>query len=127
MVRERGEHGEFVETVTLGDVLGVFDHIDGPVVTSADVADEFDLSRDAARRKLGKLYDQGRLQRRKTAGRVVWWVPVEPTDEELEAAYRRTADRDQRVYEEWESASREATQHLGDAPEWDAESKEATR
>ena len=126
MPRERGEHGEFVETVTLGDVLGVFDYIEGPIVTSADVADELELSRDAARRKLGQLHNRGRLRRRKTAGRVVWWIPTEPTDAELEAAYRRTADRDQRVYEQWEGASREANQQLGDAPEWDTE-PEATQ
>lgn len=73
MPRERGEHGEFVETVDPEDVLRVFDEVDGPVVTSADVADALDLSRNAARQKLGKLYKQRRVDRRKTAGRVVWW------------------------------------------------------
>lgn len=73
MPRKRGEHGEWVETVTPEDVLEVFATVEGPVVTSADVADELGISRDSARRKLGTLADRGRLGCRKTAGRVVWW------------------------------------------------------
>lgn len=40
-----------------------------------------------------------------------------PGEEELEAAYRRTAERDARVNEKWDDASREANQYLGDPPE----------
>jgi hypothetical protein len=54
----------------------------------------------------------------------VWWVPVEPTDDELEAAYRRTAQRDEQVHAEWEGTSREANQHLGEVPQWDAKTEE---
>lgn len=87
MSRERDAHGQYTEKVSLSDVLGVFDAVDGPVVTSGDVASITGCSGDTARRKLEKLHDQGRIGRRKTAGRVVYWRldavnpdPVNPDD-----------------------------------------------
>jgi len=71
---EREDSGRFSVTVTLDDVLDVFDAVDGPVVTSADVAEALDCSRETARRKLRTLEEDGRVNSRKTAGRVVWWV-----------------------------------------------------
>ncbi|MEF8980158.1 MAG: hypothetical protein V5A39_15035 [Haloarculaceae archaeon] len=87
MSQNRDEHGQFTEQVSLSDVLAVFDAVDGPVVTSGDVASETGCSDDSARRKLERLHDQGRVGRRKTAGRVVYWRldaaepnPVNPAD-----------------------------------------------
>lgn len=74
MPPERSEGGEFVESVTLDAVVGVFTDVEGPVVTSGDVADAFGCSRETARRKLKQLHREGRVGRRKTAGRVVWWL-----------------------------------------------------
>lgn len=88
MSRERDEtSGQYTEVVSLGDVMGVFDAIRGPVITSGDVADETGCSRDSARRKLEQLHEEGHVARRKTAGRVVYWRldatkpnPVNPDD-----------------------------------------------
>jgi HTH domain. len=77
---ERDDSGQYTETVTLDDVLGVFEAVEGPVVTSGDVAETLDCSRETARRKLRTLEEHGRVASRKTAGRVVWWVV---TDREL--------------------------------------------
>lgn len=74
MSRERADSGRFTETVTLDDVLGVFESVEGPVVTSGDVAEALDCSRETARRKLRSLEEQERVASRKTAGRVVWWI-----------------------------------------------------
>lgn len=71
--RERNERGRYVETVSPADVLAVFEAVDGPVVTSADVADRHGCSRDSARGKLAELEDRGRVESRKTAGRLVYW------------------------------------------------------
>ena len=71
---EREDTGRYTETVTLDDVLGVFETVEGPVVTSGDVAEARDCSRETARRKLRTLEEQGRVASRKTAGRVVWWI-----------------------------------------------------
>lgn len=71
---ERGDAGRYAETVTLDDVLGVFEAVEGPVVTSGDVAERLDCSRETARRKLRTLEQQGHVAGRKTAGRVVWWI-----------------------------------------------------
>jgi hypothetical protein len=46
-----------------------------------------------------------------------------PTEAELEEAYRRTAERDTEVSDEWEGSSREANQYLGDAPAIDADAE----
>jgi len=71
--RERSDSGTFVETVSLEDVLGVFDAVRGPVITSSDVAEELDCTTEAARQKLRRLYDQGEVDKRKTGRVVVWW------------------------------------------------------
>lgn len=70
---ERNDDGQFSETVSLEDVLAVFEQVEGPVVTSGDVATLTGCSRDTARRKLSKLYDEGRVGRRRTSGRVLYW------------------------------------------------------
>lgn len=71
--RERTESGQFVETVTLEGVLGVFDRVDGPVITSSDVAGELGCTTEAARQKLRRLYDRGEVGKRKTGRTVVYW------------------------------------------------------
>lgn len=87
MPPEHGDDGTFVEATSHDDVRDVFDRVEGPVVTSGDVADALDCSRETARRKLDELYEDGRVGRRKTAGRVVYWRqdaadpnPVNPDD-----------------------------------------------
>lgn len=87
MPPEHGDDGTFVEVTSHEDVLDVFDRVEGPVVTSGDVADVLDCSRETARRKLDELCEDGRVGRRKTAGRVVYWRhnaadpnPVNPDD-----------------------------------------------
>lgn len=72
--RTRSEEGQYVETVTLERVLDVFEQIDGPAITSSDVAEALDCSTEAARQKLKRLYDQGRVRRRKTGRTVLWWL-----------------------------------------------------
>jgi alkylated DNA nucleotide flippase Atl1 len=73
MARNRDDTGRYVASAALSEVLDVFEQVEGPVVTSGDVADALGYSRETARTKLGRLYDQGRVGQRKTAGRVVWW------------------------------------------------------
>lgn len=74
MNRNRDERGQYTETVSLSEVLEVFDTVAGPVVTSDDIASATGCSRDTARRKVETLHEQGRVGRRKTAGRVVYWL-----------------------------------------------------
>ena len=71
--RKRGDSGEFVPTVTPERVLDVFDAVEGPVVTGSDVADELGCTTEAARRTLEQLHEEGRLARRRTAGRLIDW------------------------------------------------------
>ena len=77
--RERGDEGISVETDSLEDVLDVFEDVRGPVITSSDVADQFDCSTDIARQKLQQLCDRGEVDKRKTGGVVVWWFTGDPS------------------------------------------------
>jgi hypothetical protein len=87
MSRNRNESGQYTDEVTLDDVLSVFEEVEGPVVTTGDVAEVTGCSDDTARRKLSTLRDRGLLARRKTAGRMLYWLlkpanpnPVNPND-----------------------------------------------
>lgn len=98
--RERSDSGTFVETVSLEDVLGVFDAVRGPVITSSDVADQLDCTTEAARQKLRRLYDQGEVDKRKTGRVVVWWhtggtppTPAERTSE-VQGSIETSLDED---------------------------------
>lgn len=71
---DREDTGRYAETVSIDDVFGVFEAIEGPVVVSGDVAEALDCSRETARRKLRTLEAQGRVASRKAAGRVLWWT-----------------------------------------------------
>lgn len=102
--RERGESGQFVESVTLDDVLEVFNQVDGPpVITSSDVADQLNCTGEAARQKLTRLSDRGEVARRKTGRTTLWWltegdeddepsVPEQPTPAEPESDTRMLAE-----------------------------------
>ena len=71
--RRRAKTGQYVETITHENVLDVFSRVEGPVITSSDVADTLDCSRETARRKLRDLSDQGRVGNRETGRTVIWW------------------------------------------------------
>jgi|APHM01.1.fsa_nt_gi hypothetical protein len=114
MPREHNEQGNFIETVTHGDVLGILDTVDGPVILSADVADELECSRDTARRKLSELHEQGKLDRRKVSRRIIYWEAEPETD----------SDASDRAHTAMLAGAETATET--DAPE-DSEIREALR
>lgn len=71
--RPRADDGRYTETVTLERVIGVFERVDGPAITSSDVATILGCSNEAARRKLKRLHEDGIVRRRKTGRTVLWW------------------------------------------------------
>jgi predicted ArsR family transcriptional regulator len=75
MARDRTESGEFIETITLERVVDAIHEVEGPIVTTRDIADILECTTEAARQKLITLTEQGRVDRRKVGGRaVVWWL-----------------------------------------------------
>jgi predicted ArsR family transcriptional regulator len=74
MTRERDDTGQYVETVGPEAVLDVLDAVDGPAITSSDVADHLECTTEAARQKLQRLVDDGTLARRKTGRTVIYWA-----------------------------------------------------
>ena len=83
MSRERTESGQYAETVTIDRVRQVFDSVDGPVVTTADIAAELGVTAEAARRKLNELHSREMLGKRKTAGRNIYWLQAESDATEI--------------------------------------------
>ncbi|ERH00587.1 MAG: hypothetical protein J07HN6_02210 [Halonotius sp. J07HN6] len=77
MSRDRTESGQYAETVTIDRVRRVFRAVDGPAVTTADIAAELGVTAEAARRKLNELHTRGMLGKRKTAGRNLYWLQAE--------------------------------------------------
>jgi predicted ArsR family transcriptional regulator len=59
--------------VTETEVLDLFEQIPGPVVTTTDLAETYDMTTEGARRKLNDLCDAGVLDRRKTGRTRVYW------------------------------------------------------
>ncbi len=54
---------------------------------------------------------------REEGGKIVIEKPI--TRDELAAGYRNRADRDGKLADAFDGTSREATEYLGDAPEWE--------
>jgi len=76
--RERNDRGQFVEEITLEDVIEVLQGSDSPVVTVKEVGEKLGYTSEAARQKLLALRDQGIVERRQVGdGAVVWWLATE--------------------------------------------------
>lgn len=69
----RNEKGQYVETVTDEDILELLSEIPGPVITTTDVADTFDMTTEGARRKLNDLCESDVMDRRKTGQTRIYW------------------------------------------------------
>lgn len=76
MARPRNEGGRYASTVEDGDLLHFFDSGRRDFYSSGEIAEEFDLDRTQAHRRLSNLADEGRLERVEVGNRnVVWWRP----------------------------------------------------
>lgn len=74
MSNERDDHGQFIEQVTLDDVLGILRRTDEPM-TGTEIGTELGLSNRAALNKLNTLHDRGDVHRKEVGARaVVWWL-----------------------------------------------------
>lgn len=73
--RERTDDGRYTETVTPDRVLEALATTADPVATTSDVADQLSCTNEAARVKLVRLHEEGRIERRKVgSSAVVWWL-----------------------------------------------------
>lgn len=77
MINERNSRGEFVEHVSLSEVMDVLAIRDEPV-TAKEVGEEVGITNRAALNKLNELADNDRVERKKVGGRsVIWWLSDE--------------------------------------------------
>jgi len=75
--RDRDDSGQFEGAVTAADVMRVFESVNGPTITSADVAGELDCSKEVARKRLHELEDEGRVEQRQSGRTILWWQTTE--------------------------------------------------
>jgi predicted transcriptional regulator len=84
----------FEGRITLDDILAAFELVDETVYTSSDIAEVVGCSRESARQKLTRLFDQGRINRRKHGRFMVWWrIPPEEVEEQPERQLERLSQQ----------------------------------
>jgi predicted ArsR family transcriptional regulator len=62
------------------EILAVFQSSSDPVLTTGEVASEFDITHRGVRDRLEKLEERGKLRSKKVGARAkVWWDPEHTT------------------------------------------------
>ena len=75
----RDEGGEFGEKVTQQDILLVFETVNEPFLTTAEVAEHLPISKKATYQRLNQMHEEGDVGKKKTGARSVgWWAKVAP-------------------------------------------------
>lgn len=80
------------QTVTLNNVAGVFDEVQGPAITSTDVTEHLNCTRKSAQQKLQRLDNRGDIAHRKAGRRVLWWRTDGESDSDTEQGNATTGD-----------------------------------
>lgn len=76
MSGERDGEGRYAEMVADGKLIYFFEAGQRDFHSANEVADEFDIDRSQAHRRLSRLADEGELERVEIGSRnVVWWRP----------------------------------------------------
>lgn len=76
---DRDDNGRFTEAVTEQDILKEFDRIDAPFLTASELAEQLEISRQAANYRLKQMRDNGLVNSKKAGARSVgWWAEVAP-------------------------------------------------
>ncbi|KYH24355.1 hypothetical protein HAPAU_33380 [Halalkalicoccus paucihalophilus] len=71
----RNDQGEYTTRITDEDILAHFSQAGRPFQTAQSVAEQFDVDRSQAYRRLQQLADEDALEKAKVGGRaVVWWI-----------------------------------------------------
>lgn len=86
--RPRTESGEYVETVPEEKVLNALRSISDPVATAAEIGEKIGCTGQTARKKLDRLHERGRVERKTVGARAVVWWPTEDTTA-LDSAHER--------------------------------------
>lgn len=79
----RNDRGEYTPKATDEAILAHFARSDRPFQTAQSVAEQFDLDRSQAYRRLQQLAENGVLEKEKVGGRAaVWWLVTDAPDVE---------------------------------------------
>lgn len=62
-------------TEATAELKRVFANSDDPALTAVEVADELDITQQAAHKRLSRAHESGEVERKKTGARaVIWWI-----------------------------------------------------
>lgn len=76
---DRDDGGRFAESVTDQDILKVFDRIEAPFLTAAELGEELGITRQAANYRLKRMHEDGLVGRKEAGARSVgWWAEIAP-------------------------------------------------
>jgi CTP-dependent riboflavin kinase len=78
--RDRDDGGKYTEEIPLDSVLEIFEEVEIPVLTSKEVADALDCSRQAAYNKLEKLSDGDVLIKKKVGAKGAVYIQWDQDD-----------------------------------------------
>jgi DNA-binding MarR family transcriptional regulator len=77
--RHRDEGGRFVEELSEQGILKLFDRADAPFLTAPEIAEEFDVTRQAVTYRLKRMKEKRLVDRKKSGANAVgWWAKVAP-------------------------------------------------
>ncbi|MDB2223458.1 hypothetical protein PM023_02070 [Halorubrum ezzemoulense] len=62
------------ETISDSEIILLFENSEEPVLTTSEVADEFDFTLTGARKRLYSLEEEGVLEMKKAGNSPVWWL-----------------------------------------------------
>lgn len=75
--RERNEQGYFVPTLSTKEIYTVLQDADDPVLSTVEVAEGAECSREGAYQKLTAPEAAGNVQKKKVGVQAVVWWPLE--------------------------------------------------
>lgn len=78
--RERNEQGHFLPTLSTTEIYAVLLDADNPVLSTMEVAEGAECSREGAYQKLTALEAAGRVRKKKVGARAVVWWALEPEE-----------------------------------------------
>lgn len=64
-------------TVSDREIVSTIENADGPVASTAEVADEIGLSTRGTWTRLDRLHDENLINKKDAGGSSVWWVTTE--------------------------------------------------
>ena len=96
--RARDEGGRFAEELNDQEILKLFDATNEPFLTAPEIAEEFEVTRQAVTYRLKRMHGDGLVERKEAgASSVGWWAKRAPRLSDEARARADAADPDDAI------------------------------